>query len=108
MAVSDKARWRDWADGLRQEMMSSLTPEVTKSVEVVTSETGTVKAESTVRSTRFWQAVKTGNRPNEFLVAAGFDIDFEADEKIVREVTFRLNETWMKILQPVLDRANES
>ena len=105
MAVSEKARWKNWADELRQEMMTSLTSEVTKSVNAITSETATTKAERTLRSARFWQACKSGTSPNDILATAGFEIEFQEDEKRhVREVTLRLNEGWMSILQRVLDR----
>jgi hypothetical protein len=105
MALQEKARWKNWADGLRQQMMTGLTAEVTKSVEAIASETATGKAESTLHSVRFWTACQKGDRPNEFLAAAGFDIEFEPDDrKRVNEVTLRLNKTWMGILQQVLDR----
>jgi hypothetical protein len=105
MAVQEKTRWRNWADALRQEMMTNLTPEVTKSVDAISSETATTKAESTVRSERFWKACQVGNSPNDFLAAAGFEIDFESDDsRVVREVTLKLNKTWMDIMQRVLDR----
>ena len=75
MTAQDKIRWKDWADSLRQEMMTGLDVEVTKSVETIISETGTSKAKSTVCSTRFWQACQNGRPPNEFLLKAGFEID---------------------------------
>jgi len=105
MAIQEKSRWKKWAETLRQEMMTSLTSEVTKSVEDISSETATTKAQNTVRSERFWRACQAGSSPNDFLATAGFEIDFEADEdKNVREVTLKLNRTWMTILQGVLDR----
>jgi hypothetical protein len=105
MTVQEKARWKKWADGLRQEMMTSLTPEVTKSVEAILSETATTKAKTTLRSVRFWRACQSGTSPNDFLAAAGFEIEFVSDdERNVREVTLRLNQTWMTILHRVLDR----
>ena len=107
MSVQEKTRWKKWAESLRQEMMTSLTAEVTKSVEAITSETATTKAENTVRSERFWRACQAGSSPNEFLATAGFEIEFEPDEeRNVREVTLKLNKTWMTILQGVLDRKN--
>ena len=85
--------------------MTGLTAEVTKSVEAITSETATTKAESTLRSARFWRACQSGKRPNDFLTTAGFEIEFQQDEKRnVREVTLRLNQTWTAILQRVLAR----
>lgn len=105
MSVQEKTRWKNWADSLRQEMMTSLTPEVTRTVASITTETATTKAESTLRSVRFWKACQIGKSPNDTLAIAGFEIDFQPDgEKNVREVTLRLNETWMTILQRVLDR----
>jgi len=86
-------------------MMGSLTAEVTKSVEDIISETATTKVDSTLRSVRFWKACQSGKSPNDFLSTAGFEIEFEQDEeRNVREVTLRLNESWMSILQRVLDR----
>ncbi len=105
MSVQEKTRWKNWADQLRQEMMTSLNAEVTKSVEAITEETATTKAESTLRSTRFWKACQAGKSPNDVLTIAGFEIDFEPDEdRKVSQVTLRLNSTWMDILQRVLDR----
>jgi len=105
MTVSEKTLWKNWADGLRQEMMANLTAKVTKSVEDITSESATTKAESTLRSVRFWKACQVGKSPNDFLATAGFEIEFQQDEsRHVREVTLRLNKSWMTILQRVLDR----
>jgi hypothetical protein len=105
MSVQEKTRWKNWADKLRQEMMTSLTAEVTKSVDSITSETSTTKAESTLRGARFWKACQAGKSPNDVLATAGFEIDFEQDDdRKVQEVTLRLNSTWMEILQRVLDR----
>lgn len=105
MTVQEKTRWKQWADHLRQEMMANLTPDVTKSVEAIASETATTKGEKTVRSERFWRACQAGESPNDALTKAGFEIEFEAGEdRHVEEVTLRLNQTWMTILQRVLDR----
>ena len=105
MSVQEKTRWKTWADELRQEMMTSLTEEVTRTVESITSETATTKTESSLRSVRFWRACQVGESPNDFFSKAGFEIEFEQDdERNVREVTLRLNQTWMKILQQVLER----
>jgi hypothetical protein len=103
----EKSRWKDWADELRQEMMTSLTPEVTKSVEAISSETATTKAESTLRKARFWRACQLGKSPHDSLKKAGFEIEFEQDDELgVREVTLRLNQTWLTILHRVLERKN--
>ncbi|MDP6448270.1 MAG: hypothetical protein QF805_31045 [Pirellulaceae bacterium] len=104
MAVQEKARWREWADTLRQEMMGSLTAEVTKTVDAISSETATTKGQNTVRSERFWRACQAGTSPNDALVQAGFEIEFEASDRCVDEVTLKLNQTWMTILQGVIDR----
>lgn len=105
MSVQEKTRWRNWADRLRQEMMTSLTAEVTKSVSAISEETATTKAESTLRGVRFWKSCQAGKSPNDVLATAGFEIDFEQDdERKVQEVTLRLNQTWMDIMQRVLDR----
>ena len=105
MSVQEKTRWKNWADKLRQEMMTSLTAEITKSVESITTETRTTKAESTLHGARFWKACQAGKSPNDVLAVAGFEIDFEQDDdRKVQEVTLRLNSTWMDIMQRVLDR----
>ena len=105
MSVQEKTRWKTWADELRQEMMTSLTEEVTKTVDSISSETATTKADSSLRSVRFWRACQVGDSPNDIFSKAGLKIEFEQDEdRNVQEVTLRLNETWMKILQQVLDR----
>ena len=68
-------------------------------------ETATTKAESTLHSVRFWKACQAGKSPNDALITAGFEIDFEpTEERSVQNVTLRLNQTWMSILQRVLDR----
>lgn len=105
MAVAEKARWKNWAVSLRQQMMTGLMKEVTKSVDTITTETATSKAASTLRSERFWKACQCGDGPNDFIAKAGFEIEFQQDEdRNVQEVTLRLNETWLAILQKVLDR----
>lgn len=107
MTVQEKTRWKNWAVGLRQRMMTGMTAEVTKSVAAITSETATTKPENTLRSERFWRACQAGASPNDTLARAGFEIEFQPDkERGVQEVTLRLNETWMTILQGVLDRKN--
>ena len=105
MTVQEKKRWKEWADVLRQEMMTSRTADVTKSVDDIIAATATTKAEKTVRSERFWLACQAGESPNEALVKAGFEIEFAADEnRCVEKVTLRLNQSWRNILQRVLDR----
>ena len=100
--MTEKARWKQWADSLRQEMIGSRTIDVTKSVATISAETATTKAEKTVRSERFWRLCQTGKSPNETLTKAGFEIEFETtDERCVEEVTLRLNQTWRSILQRV-------
>jgi hypothetical protein len=105
MSVRDKTRWREWAERLRQEMMSALTPQVTKSVDTITEEIGTDKSPSVLHSSRFWSSCQTAQGTNDTLVKAGFEIEFEPnDESEVDLVTLRLNGTWKAIMQGVLDR----
>ena len=105
MTIQEKAKWKNWADCLRQEMMTNLTAEVTMSVDCIVSETATTKAESTLQSVRFWRACQSGKSPNDFFATAGFEIEFQPnDERTVDEVTLRLNDTWMTILNRVLER----
>ncbi len=53
----------------------------------------------------FLRTCQLGKSPNDFLASAGFEIEFEQDDdRVVREVTLRLNRTWMNILEQVLDR----
>ena len=103
--LPEKTRWRQWADHLRQNMMSELTSQVTRSVATIMEETGTSKSTSQLRSQRFWSACQSGKPPHDTLVSAGFEVDFEpnADGEI-DVVTLRLNNTWQSILQRVLDR----
>ena len=105
MTRQEKLLWKEWADGLRQEMMTSLQAEVAKSIETIVAELATITAEETLRSARFWRACQRGKGSNDFLVAAGFEIDFrQDDEGNVCDVTLRLNQTWMTILNRVLER----
>ena len=104
MSIQEKVRWKNWADQLRKDMMTSLTPEVTKSVNSITQETATTKAESTLRSVRFWKSCQAGKSPNDTLVMAGFVIEFQEEERVVSDITLRLNQTWMSIMQRVIDR----
>ena len=90
---------------LRQEMMSGLTPQVTKSVDSITKETGTVKSPSVLCSRRFWSSCQAAQGSNDALVKAGFEIEFEPnEEREVDTVTLRLNDTWKAIMQRVMDR----
>ena len=106
MAVqSDKARWKKWADSLRQEMMTALTPQVTKSVDDIAAESGTTKSKKALKSRTFWRSCQAGATANDSLTVAGFEIEFEEDEdSCVNEVTLKLNSTWLSIMQKVLDR----
>jgi len=86
-------------------MMTDLIAEVTKSVAEVISVIDTTKNEITLRSERFWRACQLGESPHDVLAKAGFEIKFKPDEKrLVQEVTLRLNDTWMTILNRVLER----
>lgn len=105
MSVRDKTRWREWAERLRQEMMSALTPQVTKSVDTITEEIGTDKSPSVLHSSRFWNSCQAAQGANDTLVKAGFEIEFEPNEESeVELVTLRLNGTWKAIMQGVVDR----
>lgn len=105
MSVRDKARWKEWADNLRQTMMSELTPDVTKSVQDIITETETDKSESVLATPKFWKACQAGTGPNDTLSKAGFEIEFEANaDGKVDTVTLQLNDTWKAIMQRVLDR----
>ncbi len=105
MTVRDKTRWKEWADELRQEMMGGLTPQVTKSVDKIAEETGTDKSPAVLRSRRFWNSCQAGKGTNDTLVRAGFEIEFESNDKNeIDTVTLRLNDTWKAIMQRVLDR----
>ena len=105
MTNQERTRWKTWADSLRQKMMTGLTAEVTKSVDDIISETASTKAQSTLRSAKFWEACQSGTSPSDFLTSAGFEIEFEQDEKRnVQKVNLRLNQTWMTILDGVLER----
>ena len=101
----DQKRWKDWADTLRQEMMTGLVPEITKSVDEITEETGTEKSSSTLHSQRFWNACRDGQGSHGTIVKAGFEVSYKVNgEGKVDAVTFRLNESWRSILQRVMDR----
>ena len=105
MAVSEQKLWKAWADELRQQLMKGLQPEVTKSVADIALETGTSKAEQTLRGARFWRACQSGQKPNHILATAGFEIEFTQDEDgKVQNVTLRLDESWLTIMQRVIDR----
>ncbi len=105
MAARDKTRWKEWAERLRQEMMTGLTAEVTKSVDTIGTETGTDKSTSVLHSRRFWTACQSAQGSNDVLVKAGFIVEFEPNgDSEVDVVTLRLNDTWQSILQNVLDR----
>ncbi len=108
-AQNDKLRWKKWADGLRRQMMVSLTPEVCKSIETIVEETGTTKAQRTLRSAAFWRSCQSGASTNDSLSVAGFEIEFEQDEdRRVNYVTLKLNSTWNGILQKVIDRQTKN
>lgn len=101
----DKLRWKEWADSLRQSMMSSLMSQVTKSVEDINKETETEKSLSVLQSRRFWNACRDAQGANDTISKAGFEINYEPNASgKVEAVTFRLNGTWQAILQRVVDR----
>jgi hypothetical protein len=101
----DQKLWKDWADALRQTMMTGLVREVTKSVDEISQETRTEKSASTLQSQKFWNACIRGEGSYSTLSRAGFELSFEPSEAgKVDAVTFRLNAGWQAILQRVLDR----
>ena len=105
MKIPEKKRWKNWADDLRQHMMGNLTSEITKTVESIALETESTKPEKTLMSVRFWRDCQAGKTPHDHLAKAGFQVEFQPDEaNQVRNVTLRLDTTWMAILQKVLDR----
>ena len=105
MSAREVARWRGWADLLRQEMMRGLTPQVTKSVDAIIEETGTEKSRQTMHSHRFWKSCQAAQQPHDTLARAGFDIEFAPTEtNEIQTVTLSLNKTWRAILQRALDR----
>jgi hypothetical protein len=86
-------------------MMQGLTPQVTKSVDEVSSEVGSDKPAAILHSQRFWSACQAGRSPHEALVKAGFEIEFQANsDREIETVTFRLNETWTAIMQRAVER----
>ncbi|MCU0958963.1 MAG: hypothetical protein MUF48_02560 [Pirellulaceae bacterium] len=105
MAARDKTLWKEWAERLRQEMMTGLTPQVTKSVDAIGTEIGTEKSSTVLHSRRFWSACQSAQGANDVLVKAGFIVEFASNgESEVDMVTLRLNDTWQSIMQNVIDR----
>jgi hypothetical protein len=101
----DELRWKTWADDLRQSMMTSQVSEVTKSVSDISKETETERPAKVLSSQRFWNACRDGQESHKTIAKAGFDINYEPNAAgHVEAVTFRLNGTWLAILQRVLDR----
>ena len=85
--------------------MGDLSPQVTKSVDEIIEETGTDKSPTALHSRRFWNACQAGEGPNDTMVKAGFEVEFEPNEKNeIDTVTLQLNDTWKSIMQRVLDR----
>lgn len=105
MSVAEKTRWGQWATDLRQKMMRELSPQVTRSIDEIAEETGTQKTTTVLHSRRFWNSCQAGKSPNDSLVKAGFEIEFEPnDDDVIENVTLRLNQTWSQIMQRVVDR----
>jgi hypothetical protein len=101
----DQKRWKEWADNLRQAMMSAKVAEVTKSVAEISLETGTEKSAATLQSPKFWNACILGEGSNTTLTKAGFELSYVPNGAgKVEAVTLRLNPSWQAILQRVLDR----
>ncbi len=101
----DQKRWKEWADQLRQVMMSDRVGKVTKSVAEITQETGTEKSATTLQSPRFWNSCRDAEGSCGALSKAGFDVSFTPNAAgKVEVVTLQLNGNWQAILQRVLDR----
>ncbi len=101
----DQKRWKEWADTLRQSMMAGRIGQITKSVDEISQETGTEKSATTLHSQKFWNACRDGEGSHGTLSKAGFQLSFAPNAAgKVDTVTFRLNESWLAILQRVLDR----
>ena len=92
--------WVEWAEKLRIHMMTVKLPEIVKSTSDIHSETKTHELFKRVQSQRFWNSWQRGDTDWDALKKAGFELDFvpNADGK-VEAVTFRLNETWLAIMQ---------
>lgn len=105
MAVQEKVLWLNWAENLRKEMMTGLTPHTTKLVSEIAEETKTTKSAKMVGSPRFWKDCQSGKGPQGCLVGAGFVVEFApSEDQTIQQVTLRLNGTWLEIMQRVLDR----
>lgn len=105
MSVKENARWKEWADRLRQRMMADLTPEVALPVERIRTEIKTDKSASAMRNRKFWSSFQVSADTKNVLTKAGFHIEFVPNaEGDVEVVTLRLNATWKAIMQGVLDR----
>jgi hypothetical protein len=100
MSTREQKRWKEWAERLRQTMMAARMPQLTITVDTIIQESGTEKPHKTLHSRRFWNECQTGKSLNGTLIKAGFELEFQPTEQAVIEiVTFRLNSTWLAILQ---------
>jgi hypothetical protein len=105
MAVQEKVLWTNWASSLREQMMTGKIPKVAKLVADISEETQTTKSPKVLSSARFWKDCQMGKGPQGSLLSAGFEVDFKVEEdNSIKQVTLQLNNTWMTILQRVLDR----
>ena len=70
-----------------------MTPQVTRSVDAITDETGTDKSPAVLRSRRFWDACRSGKIPHDTLTKAGFEVESgkKAHQKIMVPVLFGRN-----------------
>ena len=100
-----KQCWIDWAEQLRIHMMTSKLPEIVKLTIDIHSETKTHDSLKRVQSQGFWNSCQRGDTDWDALKKAGFELDFvpNPDGK-VEAVTFRLNETWLAIMQDTARR----
>lgn len=98
MPRGDKC-WVEWAEQLRVHMMTTKTPELSKSTLQIHQETGTHEPLTNLQSRGFWNSCQRGITDWDALTKAGFELEFEPNiEGKVESVTFRLNETWLAIL----------
>jgi hypothetical protein len=81
-------------------MMTNKVPELSKSAIEIHPEDGTHESLASMQSRGFWNSCQRGGTDWDALVKAGFELDFEPDENgKVQSVTFRLNDTWLGIMQ---------
>jgi hypothetical protein len=99
MPRGDKC-WVEWAETLRVHMMTNKLAEVVKPTHDIHRETGTRESLRSLQSQDFWNSCQRGSTDGDLLTKAGFVLDFvPSEDGKVESVTFRLNETWLAIMQ---------